>query len=102
MAKVTKYENYRVEVTPTQPGTYPGMAQIGGTDWEEGGERLACEEIERGIRRHVDGIRDARGNPQVRVICDANNTCEFCGYNWGEESESYNGGCCEEDRKNKP
>ncbi len=35
-----------------------------------------------------------------RIQTDA--VCEHCGYTWGEKSETFNGGCCDEDLKNDP
>lgn len=47
------------------------------------------------IIRHIDGI-DRHGN-NIEVKEDIKKVCEFCGYAWTEESDMFNGGCCDKD-----
>ena len=54
-----------------------------------------AEEVLKSIKRHCDV-------ESVTIEADAEYVCGFCGYNWGEESDSYNGGCCNEDQQNDP
>lgn len=55
-----------------------------------------AESIVADIKRHVDDVGYAEVVPEVV------HQCEFCGYNWTEESDTYNGGCCDEDEENNP
>jgi len=59
-------------------------------------ERRECESIILEIKRHVDDVRTAE------LCCEEENLCSFCGYNWTEDSDTYNGGCCDEDEANNP
>ena len=60
------------------------------------GDKGACGEIAEAILRHVDGVRSATVLPEIEKVCSA------CGYPWTERSESYNGGCCDEDERGNP
>lgn len=59
-------------------------------------EYKICESIVADIQRHVDGIDYAL------VVGHTQDVCEFCGYPWHEASDTYNGGCCEQDEANAP
>lgn len=76
-------ENYRVVVEPRW---------IGIAGWDE----ETCNTIAEQIRRHVDDV------DSIRIEFDQKSICEHCGWRWTEESDSYNGGCCDEDEKNNP
>lgn len=62
---------------------------------------LACaKECDTLIKRHVRPHMQEEifvGMDIERVF-----TCSSCGYNWGEKSDTFNGGCCDEDMKNDP
>lgn len=51
-----------------------------------------CQEIVEEVRRHVDNIG------HVSIESDQSDVCEHCGSAWTEESNEYNGGCCEKDQ----
>lgn len=59
--------------------------------------RSACQDLERSIRRHCDGVGDTRILPAV-----AEEVCEHCRSKWTGKDEVYNGGCCERDELNNP
>jgi len=95
MGQKSQRTNFRVEVTPRDPGDF-GFARIGGqTRSEEESERL-CESIASDIRRHVDDLQSF-GNRGVSVRWDSEMVCEHCGSGWTETDRNYNGGCCKED-----
>jgi transposase-like protein len=48
------------------------------------------------IRRHVDGIQ------HMEIVEDVEYQCEHCGSDWTEDSDTYNGGCCDADEANNP
>lgn len=78
--------NWRVEVNPFS------------ASYRLPADRRDCEEIATQIKRHVDGVsRDG-----VSVISDTEKTCEFCGNQWTEDSQIYNGGCCDKDQEAAP
>ncbi len=54
-----------------------------------------CARVMSEIRRHVDGA-------SCDVEEDRMDCCDCCGSPWTEESDTFNGGCCSEDRKNDP
>ncbi len=88
--KITRCDNYRVEVTPETPWF------IGDKTPRQIHERWrdACEEIAAQIRRHVDVDKRA-----VSVLWDQTPVCSFCGAEWTEGDSPHNGGCCDEDTK---
>lgn len=89
MPRKVKHENFRVVVTPDIPKRYyrdDAIADI----------REVCKDVARSIRRHVDNIED------VNVECDTVEVCSYCGYKWSGETDSYNGGCCNEDLAHEP
>jgi len=59
-------------------------------------EKEVCLDIINQITKHVDYVRKAN------LAYDAEAVCEFCGSIWSEDSDIYNGGCCDEDVKRKP
>lgn len=82
--------NFRVEVEPRNL-----MAQTE-EEWERD-----CEAIAEQIRRHVDGLPFGHDRG-VSVMWDTEFVCEHCGNRWTEDSDTYNGGCCDEDEENNP
>lgn len=96
MARATTYENYRVVIEPRRLGDF-GSVSVG--DWLIASDeadrqrqyRARCEEIAADVKRHVDNIGS------VSVESDAVHCCDHCGARWTEESDKYNGGCCEAD-----
>ena len=54
------------------------------------------EDIVSSIKRHVDDIRSAH------VEHEYESQCEYCDAVWSEESETFNGGCCDKDMENEP
>lgn len=99
MAKRTFRENFRVEVYARSPGDF-GFGFISGfrrseTEWEQ-----ECKEIASQIERHVDGL-PSRG-AKTTVVWDAIDICEHCGARWTEDSDTYNGGCCDKDEAAAP
>lgn len=58
--------------------------------------RKECDEIAKSVRRHVDDVSRA-------FTCEEyGHACEFCGSQWTEKTDAYNGGCCDKDEANKP
>jgi len=80
-------DNIRVEVTPASP--FFG-------EFTEEKQMTASRDIERSIKRHIDGIGT------IAVVYDIVGVCSHCGSKWTEASDSYNGGCCEGDEANNP
>jgi len=103
MSVKSRRDNFRVEVTPIDPGDL-GSCSIGSrTRTEDQTERL-CEEIASNIRRHVDDLPSSFNDRSrgVQVCWDTVKECGFCGARWTEDSQDYNGGCCDEDQKSDP
>lgn len=57
-----------------------------------------ADDIVKNIKRHVD----LEPYVQPYVEADSEAVCEHCGYHWGEDSASYNGGCCDKDEECNP
>lgn len=99
MGKKTLKTNFRVEVVPRHPGDlglfgfYPDHSDI---DKEQ---EKKCKDIAEQIRMHINRLPSNYSSKDrgVSVICDTQAVCEFCGYSWGEDNDSYNGGCCDKD-----
>lgn len=86
MAKKMQYENYRVEVTPTERAVIRF-----GSKTEHGIQMDELRLLANSINRHIDDVES------VELKFDPAPVCEFCGYVWGEDSDTYNGGCCGKD-----
>ena len=54
----------------------------------------AASELEKLIARRMDDLKVSDRTYKY--------TCSFCGSHWTEESNEYNGGCCDEDEKTNP
>ncbi len=48
----------------------------------------AARDVEDQIKRHCDGI------DSTEILFRTEKTCEYCGSNWTEDGDIYNGGCC--------
>ena len=59
-------------------------------------ERAGCNSIAADIRRRVGGIKS------VSIETESEEVCEFCGSPWREHGNTFNGGCCDDDRKHEP
>lgn len=55
-----------------------------------------CRDIRDSILRHCDSVAGAT------VEMEHEHVCEFCGYAWTEDSDQFNGGCCDEDMEHDP
>lgn len=94
--KTTKITGYHVVVDPRSLGDFGGVRL---SEWAiEPSEKRRlnryqgrCEEMVEQIRRHVDNVRDAR------VVEETEAFCAYCGSEWTEAGDAYNGGCCDED-----
>ncbi len=64
----------------------PGFGTLTPKDWFSAAQDVVDE-----IKRHVDGVS------HIDIETDIDEVCEFCGYNWTEADNLYNGGCCDED-----
>lgn len=92
--------DFRVVVYPRSPGDF-GIASVSGITRSEKEWARACEDIADQVRRHVNDLPSG-GDRGVSVISDVEPVCEFCGYDWTEVSNDYNGGCCDEDVSHDP
>lgn len=97
--------DYEVIVTPKGLGNW-GSVRVSddflyGRD-EKGRRRIEaeyesnCKDIIDQIERHVDGVHHAQVRSESEYVC------EYCGFGWTEDSDTYNGGCCAEDERNNP
>ncbi len=59
-------------------------------------EGLCCKEIAGQIKRHIDGFKS------VSIETESEPRCEFCGSYWTEDSDRFNGGCCDKDMEHEP
>jgi hypothetical protein len=89
--KTKVYSNWRVEVFPEEPFYFRRKTN------EEQHKYMLNEigDLQKQIKRHVDSAGAV-------VRFDTGFTCEHCGSNWTEDSDTYNGGCCDEDELNNP
>lgn len=103
MSKVAgNKDNFRVVVEPRSMTDFGGLSTSRGFFYAsdaEGQRRWErdmhdrCAEIVSDIKRHVDNVSYAW------VEFDQEHVCSHCGSNWTEDSNSYNGGCCEKDQE---
>jgi len=75
----------------------PNLSYVYGTPEEklELAKRI-CEGMVEDINRHVDDVG------WVAVLSEADDVCEYCGRAWTEDSNDFNGGCCDRDMKHEP
>lgn len=64
----------------------PLKKEITPRDWCDAARDLMSD-----ITRHCDGIES------LTIELDTEAVCEFCAYAWTENSETFNGGCCDGD-----
>ena len=98
MSKQTTKDNFRVEVFPdNRYCNYrrKNESEFAFKERSAENDRALCEEIQSEIKRHVDGCYD------VSINYDTIAVCEHCGYAWGEDSLTYNGGCCSKDQEDE-
>lgn len=89
MAKKTDITGYHVQVDTYSVSPYIGR-------YIEPDEQMReCKSIEEQIKRHVDNVY------RTWIVEETNEYCEFCGSVWTEESNTFNGGCCDEDMESK-
>jgi hypothetical protein len=103
MSKTTgNKENFRVIIEPRGLGNFGHVRTSDSFIYGHGKEaeaRIArdyqdrCDEIVAEVKRHVDNIGS------VYVEYDQDAVCEHCGDKWTEDSDTYNGGCCEKDQQ---
>lgn len=91
MAKKTVLEGYKIEiVVPTITYAY-GLSDQRSPDEL----RRLADNIKTAIRHHVGvDYPDAR---DIAVVQMLEHTCEHCNGLWTEQSDAYNGGCCDRD-----
>lgn len=53
--------------------------------------KTRADELIEAIKRHCDGWTN------ISTEYNTEEVCEFCGYPWTEDSNSYNHGCCNAD-----
>jgi hypothetical protein len=100
MRKEGEKFNFRVVIEPRSLGDF-GSIRVsasffyGNTDSERKrwGRDMQdrCDEIAKDVKRHVDQVGS------VSVDFDQEYVCEYCGAEWTEGKNSYNGGCCDKD-----
>lgn len=90
MGKLKKEISYKIIVEPRRLGD-----RLLYRDQEEilKAYKERCDEILADIRRHVNNV----GTAYIEI--ETEEICEYCGYPWTEDSEEFNGGCCEKDLK---
>lgn len=72
------------------------------TEWKCGDERSASDAYEKmealgkAIKRALGQYEDGANSFDVRLVSEMR--CEHCGSRWTEDSQDYNGGCCDADQ----
>ncbi|MGH1361010.1 MAG: hypothetical protein ACRBC3_19800 [Burkholderiaceae bacterium] len=94
MGKRTERTNPRVLITPRVK--YFDIAFRLESEKLTEDQADACRAIIDDINRHVDSVDG------TEIIMDEDHFCEHCDSRWTEDSDAYNGGCCDEDEKNNP
>lgn len=98
MSKHTRHSGFRVVIEPRRLGHF-GFGSVSDslvTSGEEDRQRKyreRCEEIMADVKRHVDNVG------HVGIEHDTEHVCEHCGWKWTEDSDTYNGGCCQKDEE---
>ena len=82
--KTGERTNYRVVVRPRSAAW---ISFAGRSD-----EEITCDNIVADIKRHVNDVAS------IEVEHDQQYVCEHCGSDWTEDSNAYNGGCCDADQ----
>ena len=98
MKKLEGKSNFRVVVYPRRLGKFSCVSvpdSMVSSDIEA--DYLdRCKEIADAIKRHADNVG------WVDIEYDQPYVCEYCGNKWTEDSNTYNGGCCDKDEENNP
>lgn len=89
--KTIVWSNWRVEVYPSEPF---GVQKDDSERWHKA-MMHELHSLRAEINRHVDHGGSC-------MAYDTEGVCSHCGHKWTEDSPTYNGGCCDEDEKNKP
>ena len=93
-----KNENYRVMIEPRRLGDL-GSVSLGDHYMckdeadRQRQYRERCEQIVSEVKRHVAEVG------YVSVVFDTVHVCEYCGSQWTEDDDKYNGGCCAKDQE---
>ncbi len=82
MAKKIGFNNYRVEADVPKPW--------GGYKDDHKYMMREAEELREQIKRHCD-------QEGATIVFDDAHECEYCGAHWSEDSDEFNGGCCDKD-----
>ena len=90
MPKINYKTNWRVEVEPEYPRFADTPERI------EASLRSTCEGILDSVKRHVDDVS------YIYIKYDVERKCSYCGSPWSEDSDTYNGGCCDPDEQHNP
>ena len=98
MGKLTTLSDAHLELFLVDKGDF-GSIGIGGITRDEREIKNDIEDLHDEVKRR---IRKSDGLGHVNIKYTYDNTCEHCGYLWTEESDVFNGGCCEEDLKSEP
>jgi len=98
--KKTIQSNYRVVIKPKRLGDL-GFAHVPenwfGNEEQRNKEYYnLCNEISEELNREIGR------NVHSFVESDKIDVCVFCGSPWTEESNEYNGGCCDQDEAENP
>lgn len=62
--------------------------------------RSDLEKLRNAARTRLNKLDDELGS--VRIQYEYEDVCSECGYIWTEESDTFNGGCCDADMKAAP
>jgi hypothetical protein len=97
VSKKVEQTNFRVVIEPRGLGNFGQISMPDRLICPDKDHRLRqyrerCDEIAADVKRHVDNVG------HVYVDFDTEGECEHCGSRWTEDSDQYNGGCCEKDQ----
>lgn len=101
MSKKTAQMNFRVVIDPAGLGQFGSISMpdemfCTGEEDRQRKYQERCESILQDVKRHVDYAGHAY------IESDDASVCEHCGSHWTEESDAYNGGCCDADEAANP
>lgn len=84
------HSNHRIEITPVI-SRWIWPANVSTEEAERKNIAKSCNDMIEEIKRHIDDV------DSVAMRYDTDRVCEHCGSVWTEDSQSYNGGCCDKD-----
>lgn len=90
MPKINYRTNWRVVLDPEY------RCWANNTELIEALLRSTCEDIRDSVKRHVDDVSS------IYIKYDVERKCSYCGSPWTEDSDTYNGGCCDLDEQHNP